>query len=397
MSIIGEALARLKALRQANEQIETAKVAANNRMALLTGFGSNPGNLAAWIYVPDSLPAHAPLVIVLHGCTQTATGYDIGSGWSRLAEKYGFAVLLPEQKRENNANLCFNWFVKTDNRRGSGEALSIKQMIDKALADHDLDRERVYINGLSAGGAMTSVMLATYPEVFAGGAIIAGLPYGCANSVQEAFKLMRAQASLSDGELERSVRLSSNHAGPWPTISVWQGSADQTVNAKNADAIIRQWRSVHGLNGAATRSKSAHGIVREIWSDGQGRDVLEKHTVAGMGHGTPLNSSRDGIGVAGPFMLDAGISSTEQIAHFWHLTEPAKAAVQREPARPVKIISKPQSLLNGHATATRAEKPETASKARPGKAKASTAASSTPTNSIKTVIEDALRAAGLMK
>src|SRR5436190_14254356 len=153
-------------------------------------FGSNPGALRMFSYLPPQLSAECALVVVLHGCTQNAAGYDHGAGWSTLAERFGFALLLPEQQHSNNPNGCFNWFQAGDNERGHGEALSIRQMIEKMVSDHGIDRTRVFVTGLSAGGAMTSVMLATYPEVFAGGAIIAGLPYGAANNVQQAFENM---------------------------------------------------------------------------------------------------------------------------------------------------------------------------------------------------------------
>jgi poly(hydroxyalkanoate) depolymerase family esterase len=141
--------------------------------------------------VPANVAEHPALVVILHGCTQTAGGYDDSSGWSRLADVFGFVVLYPEQRRENNANLCFNWFVSQDIMRDSGEALSIRELVAVAMANYNVDRSRIYISGLSAGGAMTNVMLATYPEVFAGGAIIAGLPYGTASTVPEAFDRMR--------------------------------------------------------------------------------------------------------------------------------------------------------------------------------------------------------------
>ncbi len=139
----------------------------SDRLQPLAGFGPNPGALAAKFHVPNGLEEGAPLVVVLHGCTQTAAGYDYHSGWSRLADEAGFALLFPEQQRANNPNLCFNWFLPGDARRGSGEALSIRQMIETMVATHGLDRTRIFITGLSAGGAMASAMLASYPEVFA--------------------------------------------------------------------------------------------------------------------------------------------------------------------------------------------------------------------------------------
>ncbi len=141
-------------------------------------------------YLPPDVSAPCALMVVLHGCTQNAASYDRGAGWSTLAERFGFALLLPEQQRTNNPNGCFNWFQTGDIERGHGEALSIRQMVSKMVSDHGIDPARVFVTGLSAGGAMTSVMLATYPEVFAGGAIIAGLPYGAANNVQQAFENM---------------------------------------------------------------------------------------------------------------------------------------------------------------------------------------------------------------
>jgi poly(3-hydroxybutyrate) depolymerase len=137
-------------------------------------FGSNPGNLRMFGYRPATLVANPALVVVLHGCTQTAADYDLGAGWSTLAGRYGFALLLPQQQRSNNPNGCFNWFQPEHTRRNQGEPLSIRQMIEKSVVDHGIDRRRIFITGLSAGGAMTSVMLACYPELFAGGAIIAG-------------------------------------------------------------------------------------------------------------------------------------------------------------------------------------------------------------------------------
>jgi len=133
----------------------------------ITGFGSNPGALRMLTHVPDGLPAGAALIVVLHGCSQTAAAYDHGAGWSQLADRHGFAVLLPEQGRGNNANLCFNWFHPGDTARGEGEALSIREMIGHMAAAHVIDPARVFITGLSAGGAMAAALLAAYPRGYA--------------------------------------------------------------------------------------------------------------------------------------------------------------------------------------------------------------------------------------
>ena len=254
-----------------------------DRLSDLGPFGSNPGQLRARTYIPDRLPAGAPLVVVLHGCTQTAADYDRGSGWSTLADRFGFALLFPEQSRANNPNLCFNWFVPGDCARDDGEPLSIRQMIETVAAAQASDRRRVFITGLSAGGAMTSVMLATYPELFAGGAIIAGLPYGCATTMPEAFERMRGAGALSDAALQALVRGASGHAGPWPRISIWHGSADMTVHPANAEAILTQWRAVHGLGEAPARTDIVDGHPRRVWCDGEGREVVEMYSITGHG------------------------------------------------------------------------------------------------------------------
>ena len=113
-----------------------------SRLTETTSFGDNPGDLRMFSFVPADLPKSSGLVVVLHGCTQSATGYDIGAGWSALAERYGFALLMPEQKLSNNANGCFNWFLPEDTVRDSGEACSIRQMIEQMTRTAGIDRRR---------------------------------------------------------------------------------------------------------------------------------------------------------------------------------------------------------------------------------------------------------------
>ncbi|MBA3526950.1 MAG: PHB depolymerase family esterase [Sphingomonas sp.] len=338
----------------------------DGRLVPLTGFGSNPGDLDARIYLPADAPG--ALVVVLHGCTQTAAGYDLGSGWSQLAERHGFALLFPQQRRANNPNLCFNWFAPGDARRGRGEALSIRQMIQHLAAKYRLESSQTFITGLSAGGAMTSVMLASYPELFAGGAVIAGLPFATANTVPEALERMRGQGAPSRRELAARVLAATDHKGPGPTLSVWHGTQDSVVEPSNATALVDQWRDLHGLGTTSGAVETVQGHRREAWRDSGGRAVIERYDIRGMGHGTPLDTSDGGCGVAGPHMLDVGICSTQLIAASWGLV--AHEAIKRESR------SAPQQR---HADPTTAESP--------------------PTRSVgpAAVIEDALRSAGLMR
>jgi poly(hydroxyalkanoate) depolymerase family esterase len=355
LDLMGQTTAGLDQFRRQWQELlgSAANDTVASRLVAVTDLEPAPGNLRMLTYVPSDLPPRAPLVVVLHGCVQTAAEYDHGSGWSTLADAHGFALLLPEQARTNHPNCCFNWYELDDTERDRGEALAIRRMIERMLVDHDLDRRRVYVTGLSAGGAMTSVMLATYPELFAGGAILAGLPYRSAIGVREAMDSMADGYTHTAPEWADLVRAASEHQGPWPRVSIWHGDADATVAPGNAQEIVKQWVGLHGLELAPTSEETVAGAQRSVWRDAKGRDVVELHLVPGMGHGAPVDPGEgDGhAGAVGPFMLDAGISSTWHIARFWGLTkrrhrastvfQPDGAAIQpRDPStKPARATS----------------------------------------------------------
>jgi feruloyl esterase len=304
-----------------------------SRLTEVFDFASNPGALRMFSYVPRGLPEDRPLVVVLHGCTQTAASYDLGAGWSHLADRYGFALLFAQQVSANNPNRCFNWFLRSDIRRGRGEALSIRQMVEWMLKRHSIDRKRVFVTGLSAGGAMANVMLATYPETFAAGAIIAGLPYGTAENASQAFESMFQVRPRSPAEWGDLVRDASSYRGPWPRVSVWHGGADETVRPANAGEIIKQWTNVHEVPQQASAEAIVSGYPRRVWRDARGDDVVESYTISGMAHGTPLaTGGPDAVGTAGPFMLEAGIASSFHIAKFFGLTGQPAAATEVQQA-----------------------------------------------------------------
>ncbi|MFN3945166.1 MAG: alpha/beta hydrolase family esterase [Allosphingosinicella sp.] len=318
--------------------------ATNDRLRDLERLRDNPGNLVGRYYVPATVQTPAPLVVVLHGCTQNAAVYDHGSGWSTLADRHGFILLFPEQQRANNPLLCFNWFDGRDSRRELGEAASIRAMIEAMKAKHAIDPRRIFVTGLSAGGAMTSVMLATYPETFAAGAILAGVAYGCAGSVGEAFDCMAGRATSGTTDLAGEVRRASPHEGPWPRVQVWQGSADPTVVPSNADAIVRQWTALHGLAPEPDRIDRVAGHPRRAWHGPDGAALIEHVSVTGMGHGVPLASGgAEPVGAAGAHMLDVGLSSTEQIAAFFGLAGEGAARTRTEPPAPPPRRAAPQA------------------------------------------------------
>ena len=129
------------------------------RLSEISGFGTNPGRLRMLEYVPASAGKDSPLVVVIHGCLQNAEGYAKGSGWTKLANENGIILLFPEQRRENNNNLCFNWFRPSAVARDRGELMSIRQMIEYAGDRHEVDQSRVYVHGLSAGAAMADYLV----------------------------------------------------------------------------------------------------------------------------------------------------------------------------------------------------------------------------------------------
>jgi poly(hydroxyalkanoate) depolymerase family esterase len=360
-----------------------------DRLEDLDAFGDNPGNLRARIYRPAGFTGPLPLVVVLHGCTQTAAGYDAGAGWSALADEAGFMLLFPEQQRANNPNLCFNWFVPGDFRRDGGEALSIRQMIEALVRSKAADPSRIFVTGLSAGGAMTSVMLATYPEVFAGGAVIAGLPYATASGVPQALERMQGRGLPDAEDLGRLVRKASNHEGRWPAVSVWHGSRDATVDLANADAILSQWRAVHDVGALPTETETVDGVPHRIWRDARGRIVVEDFVVANMGHGTPLDPKvANGGGTAGPFMLDVGISSTRHIAASWGIAS-TRSEGQPSTVSPTVDRAHEPDLPPAMMPMLRSVRPQRIPGSQPKRGM--------PSNGVQQIIEKALKAAGLMR
>lgn len=288
----------------------------------VTGFGSNPGNLQMYQYVPDNLPSGAPLVVALHGCTQSAGDYYSHSGWPKYADTYGFALVFAQTTSSNNANSCFNWYQSADHTRDQGEALSIKQMVDYAESHQGSDPGRVYITGLSAGGAMTSVMLADYPDVFAGGSIASGIPAGCATDLTSGLTCEYNAVNKTPGEWGDAVRSASGGwGGPWPRVAIWQGTSDTTVNPANATEERDQWTDVWGISRTPSSTVTLPGgTTQAVYNDANGKPAVETFSVSGMAHGLAVNpgSGTDQCGSTGTYYLNY-ICSSYWTAKFWGL------------------------------------------------------------------------------
>ncbi|WP_030722294.1 PHB depolymerase family esterase [Streptomyces griseus] len=311
------------------EAAPAAPAAAEARAAAalerVTSFGANPGGLNMYVYRPTALPANAPVVVALHGCTQSAQVYSDNAGLNTFADRHGFLVVYAETTAANNANKCFNWFQPGDTRRGQGEAASIRQMVAHAATAYGTDTGRVQVTGLSAGGAMTSVMLAAYPDVFAAGAVVAGIPYGCGTDVVSAFGCMSPGVDRTPAAWAQAVRdAHPGFAGPWPRVAIWHGDNDATVAPRNADELRDQWTAVHGLGQTPDRTSTIgpNSTRRSEYlaADG-GASAVEVNRVPGIGHGTPVDpgSGAEQCGATGTQHFIDSICSGYWITRFFGL------------------------------------------------------------------------------
>ena len=259
----------------------------------VNSFGTNPGNLLMYSYIPTNISAKAPLVVVLHGCTETATSFEGDSGWDTLSNHHKFYVIHAQQQSTNNISECFNWFQSTDYSRDQGEAYSIKQMIDYMKSHYNIDSTEVFVTGLSAGACMTAVMLASYPEVFSAGAIMAGTPFKSANT-NTAFSVMLYGINKTPAAWGDSVRSENpTYIGSYPRVAIFQGTSDNTVNSVNARELMEQWANVHNTDTIADSVNSSFNgnanIAMKQYLDATGKTVVQTYTINSMPHGISVD------------------------------------------------------------------------------------------------------------
>lgn len=296
----------------------------------VNSFGTNPGNLLMYRYVPANIPANAPLVVVLHGCTQNATNYAAYSGWDTLANHHKFYVIHAEQQSLNNFNLCFNWFLPTDFHRGQGESGSVAQMVDYMKSQYSIDNTKVFVTGLSAGACLTTVMLGAYPDVFSAGAIMAGTPYKSATDATSAMNAMNGLVSKTAAQWGDSVRKENpTYTGDYPKVAIFQGTSDLTVNQANATELVKQWTNVQNTDQVADSVNSSYNgnssVVMKQYNNASGKTVVQSYLITNMQHGIAVDPGtcfqQGGTTGFNSYSFDEGFFSTFWAAEFFGIIQ----------------------------------------------------------------------------
>jgi poly(hydroxyalkanoate) depolymerase family esterase len=297
-------------------------------LTALDQFGDNPGALKAWYYLPSSIEKGAPLVVVLHGCGQNAAEMARLSGWNELADEYGFALLYPEQQLANNVQNCFNWFLPGDISRDSGEVASIHAMTQHLVDSLRLDAGRLYVTGMSAGGAMAAAMLATYPRVFTAGAVLSGVPYASAEDLNTGLAAMQGKAIKSPADWGQLVKAQQpDYKEDYPKVAVLHGTDDPIVSPVNASELAKQWGYLHGINFTDPKREVAfaenEAVERIGFLNEENEEVLVQYNLSGLGHAIAVDPDGETIagGNTGPFAKDIDFFSSYWVAMFFGLTD----------------------------------------------------------------------------
>ncbi len=280
---------------------------------------------------PQAADAPRPLLVMLHGCTQNPDDFAAGTRANELAREQGFVVLYPAQPGSANTSGCWNWFKHNHQRRGAGEPALIAGMVQAVVTEHGIDPARVFVAGLSAGGAMAAILGDAYPDVFAAVGVHSGLPTGAATDVMTAFSAMRS-GSADTGSLPlRGVRASARPV-PAPGLKrapptiVFHGDADSTVNVANGEQVVAACIAAAEVNGSVPapveERMSNHGrtTTRRTWHDAEGRVLAEHWLVAGAGHAWSGGSTK------GTYADERGPDATREMLRFFGAVGDAQTA-----------------------------------------------------------------------
>ncbi len=260
-------------------------------------FGTNPGRIKMFLHEPkigklSSL--RKPLVVVLHGCSQSAEGIAKQTQWNILADKYGFYVVYPQQNLYNNPSLCFNWFSSEDVNKGKGESLSIKEMLSHMINNFPIDENRVFVYGVSAGAAMSVVLMANFPDVIDGGAVLAGGPFMPELTDLQRIDLMFSPKENTAEKLGAPIlKLNSGYVGNYPKAIIIQGKNDLVVNPKNANLLVKQWSFLHQINDSLTDTITEFNQSRDVtkfnFKNNEEETKVIFYEINRMGHSIPID------------------------------------------------------------------------------------------------------------
>jgi len=282
-------------------------------------FGKNKGHLKMYMYEPASVDKSkaAPMVVVLHGCLQCAGKVAAQTGWNKLADEYGFYVLYPQQRATNNPEKCFRWYKRKHTNKNRGENASIKKMVEYMQKNHKIDSSKVFITGLSAGAAMSVIMMADYPETFNAGAIFAGGAYKSGNGYVSAMMAMlgwRVKSAEKWGNIVR--KQNPNYSGNYPRMIIYQGNSDWVVNKRNGTELMKQWTNLHKIGTSPTTTikhfVAINDIEKNIYTTTQGKEVVLFYRINKLNHALLINPGRckyEG-GRRGFFSRDKNYNST---------------------------------------------------------------------------------------
>jgi poly(hydroxyalkanoate) depolymerase family esterase len=285
----------------------------------ISGFGDNPGKLKMFSYVPPGLPGGSPLVVVVHGCLQSARDVADHSGWIEMARTYRFALLFPQTSKENEPTFgCFRTWEPAYQQRDAGEPKSIQQMVAWLIDRENLDERRVFITGVSSGGLVTNGMLAAYPDLFAAGAAQSAYPYRCASTYSEIPACAAGEYRPSDGWGALALQAYPDFDGHRPAVSIWHGDSDAVIRPTNLALQLEQWTTAIGIDSTADEVEVIEGHLRRRYNDANGIARVETYEIRGLGHAFAIDpDGTPACGKTADYFADAGICSALWIARWF--------------------------------------------------------------------------------